>query len=117
LRPGLLALGLVEWTGDASAAGDATLRAAERQARLASRGLWSYEGWRRHQSSVREPLLIPGVPSLPPEEPLGAVAARLTRKSAAERRAAFDAAMAQLQAAQRAAKPPAPAPRPRKTAG
>src|SRR6185503_6118357 len=54
LRRGLLALGVVEWTGSATTAADAPLRAAEREARLASRGLWSYEAWRAHQSSMRE---------------------------------------------------------------
>jgi endonuclease YncB( thermonuclease family) len=95
LRRGLLALGLVELA--APAAGfDAALRAAEREARLGGRGLWSYESWRRHQASVREPLAVPAAPPLPAPEPLGAIAARLSRRSAAERRAAFDAAVSEI---------------------
>jgi endonuclease YncB( thermonuclease family) len=109
VRRGLLALGLVEWTAPPAVDGsDRALRAAEREARLGARGLWSYDGWRRHQSSVREPLLIPGIPPLAREEPLAARAARLSRQSAAERRAAFAAAIAQLEA-QRPAEPPTPA--------
>ena len=111
VRRGLLALGLVEWTGGATVEGDAALRAAEREARLAARGLWSYAAWRRHQSSVRQPLLIPGIPPPPAEESLGAAAARLSSRSAAERRAAFEAAVAQLEARRRA-QPEAPPKRP-----
>jgi endonuclease YncB( thermonuclease family) len=110
VRHGLLSLGLVEWTGSESTPADAPLRAAERDARLASRGLWSYDAWRRHQSTVREPLLVPGVPPLPASESLGAVAARYSRKSAAERRAAFDAAVSHLEALPAVTPAPAPAP-------
>ncbi|HXT51497.1 MAG TPA: hypothetical protein VN811_10675 [Thermoanaerobaculia bacterium] len=97
LRHGLLSLGLVEWSGSAATPADAPLRAAAREARLASRGLWSHDAWRRHQSTVREPLLLPGVPIGAPE-PLGAIAARYARKTPAERRAAFDAAVSRLAA-------------------
>ncbi len=118
VRCGLLALGLVEWKGAEVADVDGKLRSAQREARLAARGLWSYDGWRRHQSSVREPLLIPGVPPQAPQESLGVRAARLSRKSAAERRAAFDAAIAQLEAQRRAEPAPAASPsRSRKTDG
>ena len=118
LRHGLLALGLVEWKGTEAAGVDGKLRSAQREARLGARGLWSYDGWRRYQSSVREPLLIPGVPPAAPEESLGVRAARLSRKSAAERRAAFDAAIAQLEAQRRTEPPPSAAPsRARKTNG
>lgn len=118
VRRGLLALGLVEWKGAEIADADGKLRSAQREARLAARGLWSYDGWRRHQSSVREPLLIPGVPPQAREESLGIRAARLARKSAAERRAAFDAAIAQLEAQRRAEPAPsASQPRARKTDG
>lgn len=96
LRRGLLALGLVEWTGSATSAADAPLRAAEREARLGSRGLWSIDAWRRHQATASEPLLVPGTPALAPAESIGAAAARFPRKSEAERRAAFDAAVANL---------------------
>src|ERR1044072_1746665 len=58
VRRGLLALGLVEGPGSGVTAVDALLRAAEREARLASRGLWSYNAWRQHQSTVRETLQI-----------------------------------------------------------
>ena len=95
LRRGLLALGLVELAAPAEGL-DATFRAAEREARLGGRGLWSYENWRRHQASVREPLAVPAPPPLPAPEPLGAIAARLSRRSAAERRTAFDAAVSEI---------------------
>ncbi len=114
VRLGLLSLGLVEWTGTARMVGDAALQAAERAARLGNRGLWSHDAWRRHQASAREPLLIPGVPPLPVEESIGAVAARFQRKSAAERRAAFEAAIGQIEAHRGEAPPPQPSPRPRK---
>jgi hypothetical protein len=114
VRLGLLFLGIVEWTGTATTAGDAALRSAAREARLGSRGVWSHDAWRRHQASVREPLLVPGVPPLPAQESIGAVAARFQRKSAAERRAAFEAAIGQLEAHRGEAPPPLPSPRPRK---
>ena len=112
LRRGMLSLGLVEWTGSETTSADAPLRTAERAARLASRGLWSYDAWRRHQSTVREPLLVPGVPPVPASQSLGAVAARYSRKTAAERRAAFDAAVSRL--ATLPAVTPAPSPSPEK---
>lgn len=96
VRRGLLALGLVEWTGSGTTPADAPLRAAEREARLGSRGLWSIDAWRRHQATASEPLLVPGTPALAPAESIGAAAARFPRKSEAERRAAFDAAVANL---------------------
>ena len=122
LRHGLLALGLVEWTGGTATAADAALRAAEREARLAARGLWSAVAWRRHQASVTEPLLVPGLPPLPPAESIGTLAARFPRKDAAQRRAAFAAAVAQLEAQKvsqaasppTVAKPSGPASRPRR---
>ena len=118
LRRGLLALGLVEWKGAEAADVDGKLRSAQREARLAARGLWSYDGWRHHQSSVREPLLIPGALPVMPEESLGVRAARLARKSVAERRAAFDAAIAQLEAQRRTEPAPSASPsRARKTDG
>ncbi len=118
VRRGLLSLGLVEWKGTEAADFDGKLRSAQREARFAARGLWSYDGWRRHQSSVREPLLIPGVPPGAREESLGARAARLSRKSAAERRAAFDAAIAQLEAQRHTEPAPSASPsRAPKTAG
>lgn len=113
VRHGLLFLGIVEWTGTATAVGDTALRAAAREARLGSRGLWSHAAWRRHQASVREPLLVPGVP-LPAQESIGARAARFQRKSAAERRAAFEAAIGQIEAYRGEAPSPEPSPRPRK---
>jgi endonuclease YncB( thermonuclease family) len=114
VRHGLLFLGLVEWTGTATTAGDAALQSAAREARLGSRGLWSHAAWRRHQASVREPLLVPGVPPLPAQESIGARAARFQRKSAAERRAAFEAAIGQIEAYRGEAPPLQPSPRPRK---
>jgi len=114
VRLGLLFLGIVEWTGTATTAGDAALQAKAREARLGSRGLWSHDAWRRHQASVREPLLVPGVPPLPAQESIGAVAARFQRKSAAERRAAFEAAIGQIEAYRDEAPLPQPSPRPRK---
>jgi endonuclease YncB( thermonuclease family) len=114
LRLGLLSLGIVEWTGTATTVGDAALQSAARQARLGSRGLWSHDAWRRHQASAREPLLVPGVPPLPAQESIGAVAARFQRKSAAERRAAFEAAIGQIEAYRDEAPLPQPSPRPRK---
>jgi endonuclease YncB( thermonuclease family) len=103
LRRGLLFLGLVEWAGADATPGAAALRRAEREARLASRGLWSLEAWRVHQASARQPLLLPGAPPTVPREPLGSVAARLERPSAAQRLAAFEAALAQLEAQRTAA--------------
>ena len=95
VRLGLLRLGVVEWSGAATPA-SAALRAAEREARLGSRGLWSIDAWRRHQATAREPLLVPGTPPLAPAESIGTAAARFPRKDEAQRRAAFEAALAQL---------------------
>ncbi|HEV8238281.1 MAG TPA: hypothetical protein VGS57_02815 [Thermoanaerobaculia bacterium] len=95
VRLGLLRLGLVDWAGSATTAGEADLGSAEREARLASRGLWSYDAWRRHQATARVPLLVNGPPPRAVES-IGVAAARFSRKSEVERRAAFDAAVAQL---------------------
>ena len=96
VRLGLLRLGLVEWSGAATST-SAALRAAEREARLGSRGLWSIDAWRRHQATARQPLLVPGTPPLAPAESIGAAAARFPRQSEAARRAAFEASLAQLE--------------------
>ena len=116
VRIGLLRLGLVEWSGGAATSASAPLRAAEREARLGSRGLWSIDAWRRHQATAREPLLVPGTPPLAPAESIGTAAARFPRKDEAQRRAAFEAAVAQLKtmppvaAAAPASEPAAPKP-------
>jgi len=116
VRLGLLRLGLVEWSGGTATSASAALRAAEREARLGSRGMWSIDAWRRHQATAREPLLVPGTPPVAPAESIGIAAARYPRKSEAQRRAAFEASLAQLKtmppvaAAATAQEPTAPKP-------
>jgi endonuclease YncB( thermonuclease family) len=97
LRRQLLALGLVQLADIPSFHGaGAELRAAEREARAARRGLWSLAAWRRHQALATRPTeLIAPTPRV--EEPLAARAARMTRLSWEQRKAAFDAAMAELE--------------------
>jgi hypothetical protein len=101
VRVGLLALGLVESAAPPGVEGE-RLRRAEREGRNARRGMWSFAAWRAHESSAGDPLPLPS-PTLS-SEPLGSVAARLSRRTPEERRAAIAAALAEL-----AALPPAKA--------
>jgi endonuclease YncB( thermonuclease family) len=96
VRVGLLALGLVECTASPGAEGEGCRR-AEREGRNARRGMWSFAAWRAHESSAGDPLTLRS-PTLPAPEPLGSVAARLSRRTPEQRRAAIDAAMAELAA-------------------
>ena len=95
VRHELLARGLVQLARGAAATLPAELAAAERSARQRQLGVWSHEAWRRHQSDLT---LALDLPAPPPPPPLGAVAERLARHSREERRAAFDAALAALEA-------------------
>lgn len=104
VRLALLARGLalVE-PAAAERAGLVALRYAEREARRRGLGAWSHAAWRAHQASVTEPVALATPP--PPSEPprLAARAARPGQPSWEERKAAFDAALRELE---RAAPPP-----------
>jgi len=81
----------------------AALRRAEREARSRGLGAWSHAAWRTHRASVTEPipLTAPTPPPAPP--PLALLAARPGQPSWEERKAAFEAALRELE---RAAAPP-----------
>ncbi len=97
VRRKLLAAGLALLAPEATGAVDPPLRAAEREARGAGRGVWSHAAWQRLQAAATEIDLPAPLPMATPE-PLGARAAALARGDWAERKAAFEAAVAQLSA-------------------
>jgi endonuclease YncB( thermonuclease family) len=101
LRLGLLARGLVQLGSDAAARAP-DLYAAEREARRHQLGVWSHAAWQRHQAAMREPLDLP-TPEPAATPALATVANRLARRSPAERREAFAAALAALAAREPAA--------------
>ena len=105
LRLGLLARGLaVVEPASLDPADLAALRRAEREARSRGLGAWSHAAWRTHRASVTEPipLAAPTPPPAPP--PLALRAARPGQPSWEERKAAFEAALRELERA--AARPP-----------
>jgi endonuclease YncB( thermonuclease family) len=98
VRLELLVLGLVQLADPGGIRqGREELLAAEREARARHRGLWSLAAWRRHLASARQPTSL-ATPAPRAEEPLAARAARLSRLPWEERKAAFDAALAELAA-------------------
>jgi len=80
------------------ASGDAAFApmcgAAEEEARRARRGIWSWDAWQRHRQRGGEAVPIAEAPPPPAPASLGALAARLPRKSWEERKAEFDDALA-----------------------
>ena len=108
LRGPLLASGMIQTTAAGRRRLAAALLAAERSARAGQRGLWSYEAWRRHREAARSPFALVQPPPKAPESAAGR-AARAGDKPWQERKAAFEAALAELERAQEEAAPATPA--------
>ena len=106
VRLGLLARGLaVVEPAAVDRAELAALRRAEREARSRGLGAWSHAAWRALQASVTEPVPLAAPPPPPAPPPLAVRAARPGQPSWEERKAAFEAALRELE------RPPTPPPR------
>jgi endonuclease YncB( thermonuclease family) len=107
VRRELLSRGLASLEAAADPADRAALGPAEREARAQRRGVWSHAAWRAHQAAATEPVPLPSPPPPAPREPLAARAAHAGQPSWEQRKAAFDAAVQELN--RKAAAPADPA--------
>jgi endonuclease YncB( thermonuclease family) len=103
LRRDLLARGLAQLEtappaiASATAPGGDPLRAAEREARAQRRGIWSHDAWLARRSAATDPVPLPSPPPPPSRPALAALAVRPGQPSWEERKAAFEAAVAELE--------------------
>jgi endonuclease YncB( thermonuclease family) len=74
-----------------------TLQQAERSARAEGLGVWSLDAWTSLRDQATVPVLLPAPSASPPEPSLGEHARALTDKTWAERKAAFEQALAELE--------------------
>jgi endonuclease YncB( thermonuclease family) len=92
----LLARGLASLDAAADPADRTALGPAEREARAQRRGIWSHDAWRAHQAAATEPVPLPSPPLPAPRAPLAARAAHPGQPSWEQRKAAFEAAVEEL---------------------